>query len=100
MNRPFRQNGTESTLTTYVTAYVTGSNFGGKSSIVCFVEKSVRFSDEMSHSGKSATIQESIYGSGVYKEHYTQYYVPKSSILLAETGVCKISSVACGFSSF
>ena len=27
------------------------------------------------------------------------YYVPKSSILLARTGVLKISSVACGFSS-
>ena len=32
-------------------------------------------------------------------EHYAQYYVPKSSILLAGTGVWKISSVACGFSS-
>ena len=29
----------------------------------------------------------------------SQYYVPKSSILLAGTGVRKISSVACGFSS-
>ena len=28
-----------------------------------------------------------------------KYYVPKSSILLAGTGVWKISSVACGFSS-
>ena len=27
------------------------------------------------------------------------YYVPKSSILLAGTGIWKISSVACGFSS-
>ena len=30
---------------------------------------------------------------------YVRYYVPKSSILLAGTGVMKISSVACGFSS-
>ena len=34
----------------------------------------------------------------VYKEHYALYYVSKSSILLARTGVWKISSVACGFS--
>ena len=27
-----------------------------------------------------------------------QFYVPKSSILLAGTGIWKISSVACGFS--
>ena len=39
------------------------------------------------------------HGSGVYKEHYAQYYVPKSFILLAGTGVWKISSVTCGFSS-
>ena len=31
--------------------------------------------------------------------HYAYYYVPKSSILLARTGVLKISYVACGFSS-
>ena len=48
------------------------------------------------HSGKSVTIRESNHGSGVCKE---QYYVPKSSILLAGTGVWKISSVTCGFSS-
>ena len=53
----------------------------------------------MMHSGKSATIRESNHGSGVCKEHYAWYYVPKSSILLAGTGVWKISSVACGFSS-
>ena len=53
----------------------------------------------MVHSGKSLTIPESNHASGVYKEHYTLYYVPKSSILLAGTGVWKISSVACGFSS-
>ena len=49
--------------------------------------------------GKSATIRESNHGSGVCKEHYAYNYVPKSSILLARTGVWKISSVACGFSS-
>ena len=38
------------------------------------------------HSGKSATIRESNHGSGVCKEHYAYYYVPKSSILLAGTG--------------
>ena len=53
-----------------------------------------------SHSGKSATIQESNHGSGVCKEHYTQHYVPKSSILLAATGVRENSFVACGFNSF
>ena len=51
------------------------------------------------HSGKSTTFRESNHGSGVYKEHYALYYVPKSSILLAVTGVWKINSVACGFSS-
>ena len=50
------------------------------------------------HSGKSATILESNHGSGVRKVHYAQYYVPKGSILLAGTGVWKISSVPCGFS--
>ena len=39
------------------------------------------------HSGKSAIIQESNHGSGVFKEPYGWYYVPKSSILLAGTGV-------------
>ena len=51
------------------------------------------------HLGRSATIGESNPGSGVCKEHYSWYYVPKSSILLAGTGVWKILSVACGFSS-
>ena len=51
------------------------------------------------HSGKSATIRESNHGSGVCREHYAYYYVPKSSILLARTGIWKISSVACWFSS-
>ena len=46
----------------------------------------------------SVTIRESNHASGVYKEHCAKYYVPKSSILLAGTGVWKISSVACGFS--
>ena len=50
-------------------------------------------------SGKSATIRESNHGSGVCKEHYAYYYVPKSSILLSGTGVWKVSSVTCGFSS-
>ena len=44
-------------------------------------------------SGKSATIRGSNHGSGVCKEHYALYYVPKSSILLAGTDVRKISSV-------
>ena len=48
------------------------------------------------HLRKSDTIQESNHGSGVCKEHY---YVQKSSILLAGTGLWKISSVACAFSS-
>ena len=39
------------------------------------------------------------HGLGVCKEYYVWYYVPKSSILLAGTGVWKIRSVACGFSS-
>ena len=52
------------------------------------------------HSGKPATIRESNHGYGVCKEHYAQYYVPKSSILIAGFGVWTISSVACGFGSF
>ena len=51
------------------------------------------------HSGKSATIRESNHGSGVCKEHYAKYYAPKSSILLAGTGIWKVSTTACGFSS-
>ena len=51
-----------------------------------------------SQSGKSSTIQESNQASGECKVHYASYYVHKSSILLAGTGVRKISSVACGFS--
>ena len=35
----------------------------------------------------------------VFLSEQDLYYVPKSSILLAGTGVWKISSVACGFSS-
>ena len=49
-------------------------------------------------SGKSATIRESNHGLGVCKEHYTKYYVPKCSILLAGTGVWKISYVTSEFS--
>ena len=51
------------------------------------------------HSGKSAIIRESNHDSGVCKRHYGQYYVPKSAILLAGTGVWKIISLARGFSS-
>ena len=51
------------------------------------------------HSGKSAAIPESNYDPDVCKEHYAWYYVPKSYILLARTGIWKISSVTCGFSS-
>ena len=54
---------------------------------------------EKPHSGKSATIRESNHDSGVCKVHYALYYVPKISILLAGTGVWKISSIACGFNS-
>ena len=32
------------------------------------------------HTGKSATIRESNPGSGVLKEHYAYYYVPKSFV--------------------
>ena len=46
------------------------------------------------HLGKSVTIRESNHASGVYKEHYTKHYVPKSFILLAKTGIWKISSLA------
>ena len=46
------------------------------------------------HSGKSATIRESNQGSGVCKEHYVLYYVPKSSILFNGNGAVKISFVA------
>ena len=41
---------------------------------------------------------ESNQASDVRKAHYAQYYVGKSSILLARTGIGKINSVACGFS--
>ena len=53
------------------------------------------------HSGKSATIRESNHDSGVpYVRSLTRKTMyQKSSILLAGTGIWKISSVACGFSS-
>ena len=35
-------------------------------------------------------IHESNHGSGVCKEHFAYYYVPRSSILLAGTGIWKI----------
>ena len=44
-------------------------------------------------------VRESNHGSGVCKEDCAKYYVPKSSILLAGTGIWKISSEACGFRS-
>ena len=53
----------------------------------------------LSHSGKSATIRESNHVSDVCQENYAYHYFLKNSILLAGTGVWKISSVACGFSS-
>ena len=60
------------------------------------------FKRSVSHYGKSATIRESNHGS-VYvssiSRSTTCIYVPKRFILLAGTGVWKISSVACGFSS-
>ena len=49
-------------------------------------------------SGKSGTIRESNQASGERKAHYVQLYARKSSILLAETSVRKISSVAIGYS--
>ena len=33
------------------------------------------------NSGKSATIRESNHGSGVWKDHYAKYFVPKSSVV-------------------
>ena len=51
----------------------------------------------LSHLGNSGTTREWNQASGVSKEHYAQYYVRNSSILLAGTGVGKISSLARGF---
>ena len=50
------------------------------------------------HSEKSVTIRVSNHACGVYKEHYAYYYVPKSSVLIAGTGVSKKSTVASGSS--
>ena len=47
---------------------------------------------------KFGTIRESNQASGVRKAHYALYYVRKSAILFAGTGVRQINSVACGFS--
>ena len=47
----------------------------------------------------NGSIGESNQASCVCKVHYAQYHVQKSSILLARTGVRKITSVACGFNS-
>ena len=44
-------------------------------------------------------VRESNHGSGVCKEDCAKYYVPKSSILLAGTGIWKVSFEACGFRS-
>ena len=51
------------------------------------------------HSGKSATIRESNHGLVERSIKRSAMYQTKSSILLAGTGLWKISSVACGFSS-
>ena len=48
--------------------------------------------------GKSGTIRELNQASGVCKADYALYYVLKSSIFLARTGVRIIGAVACGFS--
>ena len=67
---------------------------------ICAKGRNKSSCDQMKgHSGKSATIRELNHGSGVCKENYAYYYVPKSSILLAGTGEWKISSVARGFRS-
>ena len=51
-------------------------------------------------SGNPAEFKNRIFkATGERKAHYAQYDVRKSSILLAETGVRKISYVACRFSS-
>ena len=52
----------------------------------------------MLQSGESGTIRESNQTSGVRKTRYPQYYVRKSSILFAGTGVRKNSTVASGSS--
>ena len=54
----------------------------------------------LEQSGKSGTILESSQASGVRKAHYAWYYVRKSSILLAGTGIRKISSVTSWFNPF
>ena len=47
-------------------------------------------------SGSQQAIREPNQASGVRKVQYTLYYVRKLFILLARTGVRKMSSVACG----
>ena len=49
---------------------------------------------------KSGTNLESNHAWVVCKAHYAKYYVRKSSILSARTGVSKQRSIACGFSPF
>ena len=50
---------------------------------------------------KSTTMRESNHGSGVCKEHYAYYYICTKMLIFVSrtTLICKISSVACGFSS-
>ena len=78
-------------------AHFTFSASGKTESMHCMRSSFAHLSIDVStthHSGKSATIRKSIHGSGVCKEHYAYYFVPKSSILLAGMGVWQISSVA------
>ena len=55
----------------------------------------ILFCSSWCQSGKSGTIRESKQALGVRKAHYVKYYVEKSYIFLAGTGIRKI---ACGFS--
>ena len=58
-------------------------------------ETQTTYCNMTAQSGKPGTIRESNQALGVRKAHY---YVHKSSILLAGTGVRKVSSVACRLS--
>ena len=64
----------------------------------CLRPSITQFNRSKPQSGKSVTIRESNQAWGVRKPHNAYYYVRKSSIVLAGTGVRKISSLACGFS--
>ena len=50
------------------------------------------------HSGKSAIIRESNHGSGVCKEHYAKYFVPKSIHFVSRNWRMENKFLACGFS--